>query len=127
MGYGDLPAEVRRERSGWFGEPWPSGICYDDDGRLLAGMRKPFPAGETCPECEEPILEGDSGRAMLYDGVIRHVHKECGLRIGAGPLAHLEQRCQHFGGTGNDTPGLTRRQEAQAVWDWVMRYGRVIP
>ena len=34
----------------------------------------------------------------------------------AGPLAHLERRCHHYGGEGNGTPGMTRRQEALEVW-----------
>lgn len=125
MGYDSLPATTRREYWGWFGDPWPSGVCYDEAGNLREDMRKPFPAGEMCPECETELLAGiDSGQAMPYDKTIRHVHKECMLRIVLGPLAHLEQRCQHFGGKNNQTPGMTRRREALAVWDWVTSHGR---
>ena len=46
--YDDIPIEVRRENWGWFGEPWWSFICYDEDGRLIAEMEKPFPLGENC-------------------------------------------------------------------------------
>jgi hypothetical protein len=121
--YDDLPIEVRRERWGWFGaEPWPSGICYDDEGRLLEEARKPFPAGESCLYCEEPFDEarGDRGQAMPFadkDGPrIVHVHIECSMRQVVGPLAHLEKRCSCYGGTDHATPGMTEREEVVEVW-----------
>lgn len=120
--YDDLPVEVRRENFGWFGEPWPSGVCYDDDGRLIEEMRKPFPVGEQCLYCNETFDEaaGDSGKAMPFHGIggsrIVHVHKECMFREVAGPLAHLERRCRCYGGDGHATPGMTPRQEALEVW-----------
>lgn len=117
--YDELPVEVRRENFGWFGDPWPSGICYDDDGRLIAEMRKPFPAG-ACFYCEEPFRAGDSGKAMPFlsaaGPVIIHVHKECGLRQVAGSLAHIEHRCTCYGGENDRTPGMTLRAEALEVW-----------
>ena len=126
--YDDLPLEIRRANWGWFGPPWPSGICYGEDGRLREEMRKPFSAGESCLYCGEAFSEaaGDSGQAMPFmpaSGVpeIRHVHKECMLREVLGPLAYLEGRCRCQGGS-NETPGLTLRQDAQAVWEWVQRH-----
>ena len=121
--YDDLPIEVRRANWGWFGaEPWPSGVCFDDDGRLRAEMRKPFPSGESCFYCGEEFDEeaGDSGQALPFSperGVARivHVHKECMLREVTGPLAHYEGRCRCYGGSG-ETPGMTVRQEALEVW-----------
>lgn len=126
--YDDMPIEVRRANWGWFGEPWPSGVCYGENGELIAEMRKPFPAGESCLHCGEPFSEaaGDSGQAMPFaaagDPQIVHVHKECMLREVIGPLAHLQGRCSCQGGS-NETPGLTRRQDALAVWDWAMQHG----
>lgn len=121
--YDDLPLEVRRANWGWFGEPWPSGICYDEDGRLIAEMRKPFPAGETCLYCSEPFNDGagDNGQAMplgAADGsvTITHVHKECMMREVTGSVACLEGNHQH-------ETGLTRRQEALAAWAWVQQHG----
>lgn len=120
--YDDLPLEVQRANWGWFGDPWPSGVCYDD-GRLRDEMRKPFPAGETCLYCSEPFAEGDQGQAMPSPrGAIRHVHKECLLRMVTGSIAHLEGRCRCHGG-GNETPGLTLRQDALAVWEWTRKHG----
>jgi hypothetical protein len=123
MTFDDLPIAVRRANWGWFGEPWPSGVCYDDDDNLQADMRKPFPAGESCLYCGEPFDEkaGDSGQAMPFQsadgtGMIIHVHKECVFLEVAGPLAHHEKRCHHYGGDGNSTPGMTHRQEALEVW-----------
>ena len=46
--YDDIPIEVRREQWGWFGVPWWSYVCFDEDGRLIAEMEKPFPLGENC-------------------------------------------------------------------------------
>lgn len=120
--YDDLPVEVRRDTWGWFGEPWWSYVCYDDAGKLIKEMRKPFPAGEACLYCEEPFSEeaGDSGQAVpavTTDGTsIRHVHKECQFRQVAGGLAHHEGRCHCHGGEGSGTPGMTLRQEALEVW-----------
>jgi hypothetical protein len=116
--YDDIPIAVRRENWGWFGEPWWSFICYDEDGRLIGELRKPFPVGESCLHCDEPFSEaaGDSGQAMPCPGGIRHVHKECQFREIAGPLAHHEHTCRCYGGETSATPGMTRRQEALEVW-----------
>ena len=127
--YDDMPIEALRENFGWFGPPWWSWICYGEDGGLNEEIRKPFPAGESCLHCEEPFDEaaGDSGQAMpCYTTAgfsIRHVHKECQLRTGIGSIAHLEKRCHCHGGQGNETPGMTRRQDALAVWEWVRAHG----
>src|SRR5215471_11976313 len=93
----DIPIEVRRLNWGWFGQEWWSFVCYDEDGRLIEEMRKPFPAGEKCLLCDEVFDEaaGDSGQAMpclSASGApeIRHVHKECQYMNVVGPLAHLE-------------------------------------
>lgn len=114
--------EVARANYGWFGEPWPSSICYLDNGELNTAMRLPVPAGETCLHCEETIDVVHSGKAMPClapdDGVIiRYVHKECLVVMMAGSLAHHDRRCRCFGGTDVGTEGMTARQEALAVWD----------
>lgn len=120
--YDNLPIEVRRDRHGWWGEPWRSYECFDEDGRLIEEMRKPFPEGEDCLYCGERFDEaaGDGGKAMpciRAGGIVelRHAHKECMFRQVAGGLAHHEGRCWHRGGTG-ETPGITLRQEAVEVW-----------
>jgi hypothetical protein len=114
--------EVRRAAHGWFGRPWHSLICYDEDWRLVREMRKPFPAGESCLLCGEPFDEeaGDGGTAIPdvssdRPPEIRHAHKECLFMNVVGPLAHHEGRCRCHGGTG-ETPGMTFRQEALMVW-----------
>lgn len=121
--YDDLPIEVRRASWGWFGVPWWSYVCFDETGRLITEMRKPFPAGESCLLCGEPFNEAarDSGEAtpcLRADGKteIAHVHKECRFRGIIGGLAHHERRCHCHGGEGTDTPGMTLRQEALEVW-----------
>ena len=127
--FDDLPADVRRLNWGWFGQAWPSGICYDDHGRLIEEMRKPFPAGESCLYCDEVFDEaaGDSGQAMpcltADGGSVRHVHKECLLRNVVGSIAHLQGRCRCSGGERSAGPGVTYRQDALAVWAWVQEHG----
>jgi hypothetical protein len=119
--YDDLPVEVRRANFGWFGEPWWSYICYDEAGKLIGEMRKPFPVGESCLLCGEEFSEaaGDSGQAVpavTTEGTnVRHVHKECQFMNVAGGLAHHEGRCRCHGGS-TETPGMTLRQEAVEVW-----------
>ena len=115
--YDDLPLEVRRRNWGWFGAPWWSFVCYDEDGWLMGEMRKPFPAGESCLLCGEPFDQaaGDSGQAMPSAKGIRHAHKECLFMNVAGPLAHHEGRCKCHGGDGTGT-GMTLRREALEVW-----------
>lgn len=126
--YDTMPIEVRRANWGWFGPPWPSGICYDEDDRLIEEMRKPFPSGERCLYCVEVFDEaaGDSGQAMpclTTEGtLIRHAHKECSMRNVVGGLAHLQGMCSCQGGT-YELPGMTLRQEALAVWAWVQEHG----
>ncbi len=120
--YDRIPIETRRENFGWFGEPWWSYVCFDESGRLIEEMRKPFPTGESCLYCREQFDEaaGDSGTATVAvttEGTtIRHVHKECQFRQVAGGLAHQEHRCHCYGGDGNGTQGMTLRQEALEVW-----------
>jgi hypothetical protein len=133
--YDDMPVEVRRMNWGWWGEPWPSGVCLkqDENGADILpyewdwDMNVPVPLGEKCFDCGDEIKEGDQGQRMPYGGSdglrIVNSHKECLLRNVMGPLAHLEKRCRCYGGTDHDTPGLTKRQEAQAVWNWIKEHG----
>lgn len=126
--YDDLPIDVRRANWGWFGAPWPSVICYEEDGRLIEEMRKPFPVGEACLYCNEVFDEaaGDSGKAIPFMGTaaprVIHVHKECALREVVGSLAHLQGHCACQKGSAD--PSLqTSRQDALAVWEWVQQHG----
>jgi len=124
MTYDEIPIEVRRANWGWFGDPWPSGVCYDEDGQLIEEMRKPFPTGESCLYCGEAFDEaaGDNGQAMPFavsavKARVIHVHKECMLREVTGSVACLEGHHRH-------ETGQTRRQEALAAWAWVQTHGR---
>jgi hypothetical protein len=113
--------KARHDRSGWFGEPWWSYVCFDEAGNLIEETRIPFPAGESCLLCGEPFDEaaGDSGQATVAvttEGArIAHVHKECQFRSVVGGLAHHEGRCSCHGGSA-ETPGMTLWEEAVEVW-----------
>lgn len=126
----DQDQDLKREQYGWFGEPWPSGICYDDDGRLRTEDRKDFPAGKSCFWCGVAFDEaaGDGGKALPHLGAagdtmrIVHAHRECLLRQVTGSLAHLEGRCSCRGGDDVREPA-DRRAEALAVWDRIRTRG----
>jgi hypothetical protein len=97
-----------RTNWGWFGKPWPSGICYDDDDRLKTEMNKEFPTGESCIFCEQMFDEeaGDSGQAMpSADGHVDHIHKECLFLCVAGPMR-----------LGIQVLMLSKREAALEVW-----------
>lgn len=124
--YDDLPIEVCRHNWGWFGKPWPSGTCYDDDGRLIEEMRKDFPEGENCLWCQTPFVEGDRGTAMPSMGLgeVNHVHRECQLRMVVGSMDHLNGLCSCYGGPrDHERVGPDARQDALAVWEWVLNHG----
>jgi hypothetical protein len=71
----------------WFGEPWPSAdlrasVCEDDLDRV------PLPEGQTCPMCDNPVVQGDQGVVIphletldasigLTMTEIRYVHLSC--------------------------------------------------
>ena len=121
MIFDDMPLAVRRARWGWFGEPWWSYICFDEEDALRADMRKPFPTGERCLHCDRVFDEaaGDSGQATPVGSVggsvvIRHAHKECQFMTIMGSLAHHERRCGCYGGDG--MPEVPYRQQALEVW-----------
>lgn len=111
---------------GWFGEPWPqpdfrAPICQDDR------LRVPVPVGERCSYCDEPV-EADHAGSFVWDattGVPIPIHKECSVRSVAGPVAYLEGRCTHAGGTEPCEPeGQTAREGALATEAWLnRRYG----
>lgn len=94
-------------------------VCENDDDRVET------PVGVECMECDEKIVEGDSGVVVnvmvLGDGFAlgayaAPMHKECMLRAAVGPLAHLDKKCSCFGGTGYPDSGMTMRQESLAVY-----------
>lgn len=120
-----MDPETHRRNFGWFGEPWPSGICYAPDGNVLHHNRIPTPVGEPCIDCGEAIEYGDQGKAMPYLGKeprIGYTHRECLLRNVVGPISHLRGECDGTGTCSHDS-GMTMRQEALAVWDWVRTNG----
>jgi hypothetical protein len=117
----------------WFGEPWASGICYDDNNYLRWNDRVPVPVGEVCLWCAEQFWEEDSGVSM---GIVAtdedgkptpkhgYTHKECLIRSTVGSVDHLEGRCTCHGGGGVVLhPARTLRQEALATWHWLQEHG----
>lgn len=119
-GGGSQYTDDGRPRRGWFGEPWPSGTCYDDGGRLRTETHKPTPTGEDCALCGTPVEQGDRGQAIPHadaDGnaTVRHAHAECMLREVTGPPEHLDGRCTCRDPQAAPT-GRTYRDEALDVW-----------
>jgi hypothetical protein len=79
---------------GWFGDAWPSFVCYDSEWNLRENAHLPFPAGKKCIECRRVFEPGDAGERVIV-GTIKgwatgFVHRECQLLAilgeNAGPL-----------------------------------------
>lgn len=106
--------------NGFFGEPWPSGVCEN-------ARQRPTPVGELCLWCDEPIEDGQQGvfiSAFGENGAVEHPeHRECALRSVLGGVAHLERRCTCFGGGAHDDDDMTPRESALAAWQWVQENG----
>ncbi|GAA4355927.1 hypothetical protein [Angustibacter luteus] len=117
---------IRKELHGWFGDPWRSADCYDDEGQLLTALQIDVPVGQECLGCGEAFVAGDSGTAIpvltASGAELHYEHRECALRQQVGSLAHLEGRCACRGGTAGDE-GRSRRAEALLVWAWVADHG----
>jgi hypothetical protein len=98
-------------------------ICEDDRHRV------PTPIGEVCYWCEEPIVEGDRGIIRPWVQIdesipTRPIHIECDLRSVIGPVAFLNGKCKHAGGTEPCFDhNLTARQDALASWKWMREHG----
>lgn len=90
---------------GWFGDPWPSFVCYDEQWNLRDASRVPFPAGKICTECRQAFQPGDQGERIIIGTIVGwragHVHRECQLLAILGECAKT---------------GRERRQEALAEW-----------
>jgi hypothetical protein len=70
-------------------------------------------AAERCLHCNEPILAGE--RVMPINDGQDLLHRECMIRMVMGSVAHQEERCSCFGGTGEDDPDLSIRENAKAA------------
>lgn len=126
--YDEMPIEVRRFNWGWWGEPWPSGICENDDRTINWEMQREFPTGQTCSWCGEEFQEGDSGTSMPSmgaDGQVEIIfqHKECGLRVVLGSYAHLTMGPHPVGECNHVDTGLSLREDALKVWEWTRQHG----
>ena len=76
-------------------------------------MRESF----RCLWCEEMVVPGDLTHALLPG-----YHYACALRAVHGSIAHLQGKCSchvRDGTHEDDPPGLTRRQAARLVADYV--------
>lgn len=136
--YDNMPVEVRRANWGWFGEPWPSGICLKTDpetGEEIHpwewnyDMRVDTPLGVECTWCSEQVVEGDRGQMIPSLGAkgayqIGAQHRECGLRMVLGSYKHLTGNCPGDGSCHSEPDeGMSLREDAIAVWDWVQVHG----
>jgi len=74
---------------------------------------KPFP----CLWCGELVVPGD-----LMHSLLPGFHYACALRSTLGPIGHLQRTCGCYvkdGTAESDPPGLTKRQAARLVADYV--------
>jgi hypothetical protein len=74
---------------------------------------KPFP----CLWCRELVVPGDLMHALMPG-----YHFACALRATLGPIGHLQRTCSCYvkdGTAEGDPPGLSLRQSARLVADYV--------
>lgn len=118
--------------SAWFGEPWPSAarpspVCEDPAERVET------PVGTPCFNCREEISSGDRGVLQPYVSLVDgetvarpgFIHIECLMRMTVGGPAHLLGLCSCADGPGCDPDmGLSPREAALKVWEWIQAKGR---
>jgi hypothetical protein len=76
-------------------------------------VRQPF----RCMWCEELVVSGDLTHSLLPG-----YHYECALRASLGSISHVQGTCSCYRNdvvVESDPPGLTRRQAAKIVADYV--------
>lgn len=77
------------------------------------------PVGQLCFYCEERIEEADSGLLIPYLGAAPSsevevpYHRECFTRTIVGSVAHQLGQCSCYGGDGEDSPGISKRESAK--------------
>lgn len=65
-----------------------------------------------CNWCDEEVLPGEEPKELIHGG---HFHIECALRCIAGSVGHINKRCSCYGGTEDDDPNLSKRDQARAA------------
>jgi hypothetical protein len=76
-------------------------------------VRPPF----SCRWCEENVEPGD-----LMHSLLPGFHYACALRAAIGSIGHVQGLCSCYvkdGAVEDDPPGLTKRQAASLVADYV--------
>jgi hypothetical protein len=106
----------------YFGQPWD--VPATEDVPHVG-----VPVGDLCILCNTAIEEGDSGFIVswLKAGAtsLTGIHRECHLRNVLGSIGHMLKKCHCHGGTLEDIPDLTARENALLVWAWTQTYGPV--
>lgn len=104
---------------------WPEGHFWvPDTDRNEATCEACKLAYPLCRLCKEAIAPGDRTETRDFIDSREAVHFECSARMALGSLAHVTGTCSCYGGENEETPGLTRRQEAKQVLEFFRaRYG----
>jgi hypothetical protein len=102
----------------YFGEPWDSGVCEE-------GRRVETPVGVPCALCAVEVVDGDQGSfmglpAQPYYGP---THRECSLRSVIGGIGHLTNHLWWCVDQHDPDAGLSYRQSALMVWDYISEHG----
>jgi hypothetical protein len=113
-----------RAYNSFFGEPWPSGVCMDDDDNYVLSRQAPVPVGESCLLCVEPIETSDRGTFVFgKTGRLCPVHVECMTRAVAGGIGHIENHAYWCKAERDPDGGRSYRQSALEVWAWIAEHG----
>lgn len=100
--------------------PFHDGAIFDN-----GAVRKESAEGwlsHRCQWCEEwATLIDVFVVTMICDGVRKPFHRECFIRQTCGSLGHVRKVCPCYGGNEEDPPGMTRREAAKAVAEFIDR------
>jgi len=87
----------------------------------MPSTRLPF----RCLWCDEAVVPGDMVHVLLPG-----YHYACAMRTAIGSIGHVQGRCSCYVTDGtheDDPPGLTKRQAARLVADFVSNQHRPQP
>jgi len=79
-----------------------------------------------CLLCATPVWPGEAlavGRWHDPTGAVRSVHTECALRSVVGGIGHLRDHARHCLAEGDPDAGMSYRDSALAVAEWVKLHG----
>ncbi len=105
----------------WFGQAWGP-ICGVVEQVAV-------PTGARCTYCGEEVGPQDSGVIMphMTNNTWAELpnHRECFIRTIFGSIGHQLRTCSCYGGKEGDPEGLTLREAAKLVDNWMFQHSTI--